>query len=160
MRAAQLLPLYPRAWRARYGEEFLAVVGNDPLTAGQVIDIVSNAIDARLSRDLRANLQGVPSMTPTFKSFCVHDRHARFSKRDALIGAAFIIVVSVAMSGLGIFLNHAGHRTAGETSKNLAATVSVLGAMPFTFMKGQPWKAQAVVIGGLMTLVLLITYLI
>ncbi len=53
MRLTHLLGLYPRAWRDRYGEEFLATVGHDRLHPQQVIDIVSGAIDAWLSADVR-----------------------------------------------------------------------------------------------------------
>ena len=46
MTASQLLPLYPRAWRDRYGEEFLATVGNGALHVQPIVDIVAGAIDA------------------------------------------------------------------------------------------------------------------
>ncbi len=49
----RLLRLYPRAWRERYGEEFLATVGHEALSLQQVIDIVSGVIDAWLSADVR-----------------------------------------------------------------------------------------------------------
>ena len=49
----RLLRLYPRAWRDRYGEEFLATIGQEPLGAQAAIDIVSGAIDAWLSADVR-----------------------------------------------------------------------------------------------------------
>ncbi len=51
--AEGLLRLYPRAWRDRYGEEFLATVGDDALHVQQMIDIVMGAIDAWLSLDVR-----------------------------------------------------------------------------------------------------------
>ena len=54
MTANRLLQLYPRAWRERYGDEFLALVGDRPLGVTQIIDIVSAAIDAHLSSDVRA----------------------------------------------------------------------------------------------------------
>lgn len=44
-----LLRLYPRAWRERYGDELLALVGRGALRPQEVIDIVSGAIDAWLS---------------------------------------------------------------------------------------------------------------
>src|SRR4029450_3771169 len=53
MTAPQLRRLSPRAWQERYGEEFLATVGDGALRFQQVIDIVSGAIDARFSSDGR-----------------------------------------------------------------------------------------------------------
>ena len=57
MKASQLLRLYPRAWRERYGDEFAALAGDAPLGASQIIDIVSGAIDARFSRDVRGSVR-------------------------------------------------------------------------------------------------------
>ncbi|MFN8373855.1 MAG: hypothetical protein U0694_13395 [Anaerolineae bacterium] len=46
---ALLLRLYPRAWRERYEQEFRALLDERGLSAGDVLDIVVGAMDARLS---------------------------------------------------------------------------------------------------------------
>lgn len=47
MRIARWLTrLYPREWRARYGEEFLALLEDRPPTPGDVGDIILGAVDA------------------------------------------------------------------------------------------------------------------
>lgn len=43
-----LIRLYPAAWRARYEDEFLAVLEERPLSPFDAIDIVLGALDARL----------------------------------------------------------------------------------------------------------------
>jgi drug/metabolite transporter (DMT)-like permease len=43
-----LLRLYPATWRARYEDEFLAVLEERPLSPFDVIDIMLGALDARL----------------------------------------------------------------------------------------------------------------
>lgn len=43
-----LLRAYPAGWRRRYGEEFLALLGERHLRASDVTDILSGAMDARL----------------------------------------------------------------------------------------------------------------
>jgi hypothetical protein len=43
-----LLSLYPRAWRRRYGDEFLAVLDQSRLTPSLLIDCLLGALDARL----------------------------------------------------------------------------------------------------------------
>ena len=48
-----LVRLYPAAWRARYEEEFLALLEAWPPTAGDRFDIVRGAIDARLHPQVR-----------------------------------------------------------------------------------------------------------
>jgi hypothetical protein len=44
----RLIGLYPKAWRARYEEEFGALIAAHPPTNREAIDIVLGAIDARL----------------------------------------------------------------------------------------------------------------
>lgn len=41
-----LVRLYPRAWRERYGPEFMALLEEQPLTLRSVLDIVRGALDA------------------------------------------------------------------------------------------------------------------
>lgn len=47
----RLLRLYPRAWRARYEVEFLALLQDRPPTLLHVIDILLGALDAHVSRE-------------------------------------------------------------------------------------------------------------
>jgi hypothetical protein len=48
MNTKWLLWLYPDAWRARYAEEFLALLEAQPAGPGLVVDVVLNAVDAWL----------------------------------------------------------------------------------------------------------------
>ena len=43
-----LIRLYPAGWRARYGDEFEALLEERPLGPFDVADIVMSAIDARI----------------------------------------------------------------------------------------------------------------
>lgn len=45
---SRLVRLYPRAWRDRYEDEFLALLTERPATTGDVIDTVRGALDAHL----------------------------------------------------------------------------------------------------------------
>jgi hypothetical protein len=167
MTADRLLRLYPRAWRARYGDEFLALVGDRPLGLPQLIDIVSGAIDAHLSSDVRATTgserpaaqaPGGAAVIETWKPICFRDRPAVFSKRDALIGAAVVIVGSILFSAFGIGLRRAGFDAPGEGVISAGFPVSVLLSLPFTFVKGQSWKAQSVLVGIPIAIVLILTW--
>jgi len=42
-----LLALYPARWRARYGEEFQALLDEEALTPSLVLDVIRGALDAR-----------------------------------------------------------------------------------------------------------------
>lgn len=48
-----LLRCYPRAWRERYGVEFLAVLEQRPVGLRELLDVVGAALDARLHPQLR-----------------------------------------------------------------------------------------------------------
>jgi hypothetical protein len=50
--ARRVLGLYPRAWRARYAEEVLAVLQQHRVTGWTVLDVLVGAADAHLRRDL------------------------------------------------------------------------------------------------------------
>ena len=45
---SRLVRLYPRAWRARYGDEFAALIAERRPTLADRVDIVRGALDARL----------------------------------------------------------------------------------------------------------------
>jgi hypothetical protein len=162
--AEQLMRLFPRAWRERYGEEFLATVGSDALRLQQVIDIVSGAIDAWLSADVRraataghvaANGQGHTML----KSMMVCERkRLRATTRDSLIGAGVMIGATMMLSLLGISAKRGGWVEMGDVLLTVGYPAALTLSMPFWLMKGQPWKAQAVIVGGMMALLIAISY--
>ncbi len=59
---ARLIALYPHAWRERYEEEFLAVLGARPPTRADRIDIVRGALDANLHPDRRSIVPGIAAL--------------------------------------------------------------------------------------------------
>jgi hypothetical protein len=152
--ARSLLHLFPRPWRERYGEEFLATAGEGPLHAQQVIDIVFGAIDAWLSADVRRaarTYSTAPSQggTMTLKSILACERAAyRATKRDGMIGAALMIAGTVLFTALGMVARRSGWPMIGAMLLNLSFPVPLVLSMPFWAMKGQPWRAQAALVIG------------
>jgi len=150
--AEQLLRLYPPAWRLRYGDEFVAMLGHDPLPARQIVDIVIAAIDAWLSSDVRrsARAGGTVSRrgTMTLHTFLTcGTARGGVTPRDGLMGAGVMLGVTVMFSAIGIVARRSGWPIAGETLKSVSFFFAFLLSMPFWLMKGQPWKAQAAIIG-------------
>ena len=166
--ASSLLRLYPPAWRARYGEEFLATVGDEALGFRQVFDIVMVAIDAWLSsdvrnatRDYRVAPSGVPNGggLPMLKTIMAcGSKTSGVTPRDGLIGAGVMLAVSFLFSGLGIVLHRSGWAVTGEILKGLAFPASFTLSMPWWLMKGSPWKAQAVIVGGTLLILVVLTW--
>ena len=160
MRADRLLRLYPRAWRDRYGEEFLEVVGHDSVTLQQAIDILSGAIDAWLSTEVdratRVTTAGGGSMVRTM--VCRKSEN-RYSTRDSLIAAAVMLVLTSAFALSGIVAKREGWTMASTMLLNLSFVVPFTLSMPFWIMKGQPWKAKAVLIGTTLAFLVVLSFL-
>lgn len=143
-----LLRLYPRAWRDRYGEEFVHVVGPRPLSVQQSVDIMMGAIDAWLSRSVRAGVRGSTAgaanggtkMIQQMKLRCAVAQ-PRYTTRDGLISAGVLLLGSVLLSGAGILFSRQDYPVIGDILKSLAFPVAMTISMPFAILKGQPRKA-------------------
>ena len=164
MRPETLLRLYPRAWRERYGEEFLATVGPEALGPQQVIDMVSGAIDAWLSADVRratapASVARTGGGPMNVKALIACSKQARYTKRDALIGAGIMVAVTLILTALGTIATRRGWPATGETLLSLSFNVALILSTPFWLMKGQPWKAQGVIMGVMVLMLTAFTYL-
>lgn len=165
MTADRLLRFYPRVWRERYGAEFLETVGSDTLSPQQVVDITMGAIDAWLSADVRRSTTqeslgtnaGGQVMLNTLKLACVGNR-SQATVGNGLVAAAILIGAMAALVGTGLAARQLGYPVLGESITSLAFPVSMTLSMPFSFLKGQPWRAQAVVIGGTFLMLLTATY--
>jgi hypothetical protein len=159
--AERLLRLYPRAWRDRYGEEFVAIAADQGgLDYAQTIDVLFAAVDAWLSLDVRqatraasagSNSGGGTSM---LKAMLCDRAKPRVTVVDGLIGAGLMIASTVLFLGLTSAARSAGWTETAEAIAGLSFPVSFVVSMPFWLMKGQPWKAQAAIIGA--TLAILI----
>ena len=113
MTAERLVRLYPPAWRDRYAEEFVAAVGSGPLHVQQIVDIVSGAIDAWLSSDVRRATVAAAGVRKGGRgmdsySFVCSDSKLRYTQRDAWIGAGVLILVVVVFSALDIAARRSG----------------------------------------------------
>jgi hypothetical protein len=164
MRAERLLRLYPRAWRERYGEEFLAVCPRGPLRAQHVIDIFAGAIDAWLSPDVRRATPEPSSSSIKAGATMLHSlrvceaNQVRYTKRDGMIGAAVMLGVTLLLVIVGGAARRAGWPETGEVLVELSFMVAFLISTPFWLMKGQPWKAQAAIVGGALAILATIAY--
>ena len=69
-----------------------------------------------------------------------------------------MILATLVFLAIGIAANRTGFPASGEMLKGLAFPVSLLLSMPFWILKGQPWKAQVVIVGGTVVLLIAISY--
>ena len=94
-------------------------------------------------------------MTPKALMF-PHRKNAGVTPRDGLIGAAVMLGVAFLFRFLSAAAARGGFPQAGEFLKSLVFLGSFVLSMPFWLMKGQPWKAQAVIVGGTLAIMVLI----
>jgi hypothetical protein len=160
MRHEHWLLLYPPTWRARYGQEFLATLEHHSLGIREVIDVLFGALDAWLSSDVRNAT--VSRLTPsegglmTLKSLLAcEQKAASVTPRDALVGAAVMLVGSLVFKIMAR-ASTAAFPTASQVLMDLAFLGPFTLSMPFWLMKGQPWKAQTVIVGGTLAMLVLI----
>jgi NAD-dependent oxidoreductase involved in siderophore biosynthesis len=79
--------------------------------------------------------------------------------RDAMISAGVLIATSFVLITVGVMLRRSGSLDIGEAIVSLSFPVSMLVSMPFGMMKGQPWRAQALVLGVTFALLIAAGYL-
>jgi hypothetical protein len=111
--------------------------------------VLRGAIDAWLSTDVR----GVTG------DQAVNCTAAFVSTRDALIGAAIMLSSTAALALLGIAARANGRTMSGAMLINMGFLAALMFSMPFWLLKGQPWKRQAVIIGGTLAILVVISYL-
>ena len=162
MRARSLLRFFPRGWRARYGEEFLATVGEEPLRARQIVEIAAGAVDAWLSADVRRATRtesdpGGDLMTKKLILSCGNT--ATISRRDAMLGALLMIGGSILFSIAGLAAKRAGHPETAKAILSFAFPASLVLMMPFTYLRGKSWRVQLVLVGLPLLILALIAWL-
>jgi hypothetical protein len=154
MRPARLIRLYPPAWRARYGDEFLALAGDRPATLRQTIDIVAGAIDAWLTADVRrATLAGAASAGGGHmpKSLTCATQPT-ITTRDGLIGAAVMIAATLVLTMLGVWAKTSGWTALGETTLSLSFPAAMAVSLPFWMMPGVPRRAKVLFVGVILAI--------
>lgn len=160
MTAARLLRFYPRAWRERYGDEFLEMVGPGPLQVQQVVDIASGAIDAWLSAEVRgatrAGAHEIKGGRVMMKTMVCNKNETRYTTRDGAMGAAIMLIGTLFLAAMGAAFRRNGLVAAADVVLNSGFLIALTASLPFWLMKRQPRKAQLVIVGGTILLLLAI----
>ena len=116
-----VLTLYPRQWRDRYGEEFLALLESQPVSIGVFVDVLAGAIDARLHGDYPL------AATSTEEATMFRERiedGSGFAAALRLFGAP--IAVLLAYVGLWLSLTALWGETPVTTAFQYAAFAAIL----------------------------------
>src|SRR5689334_880090 len=116
---ALLLRLYPARWRARYGDEFAAVLQERPLGPFDVADVVLGALDAHL------HLRGLGAASEHRKGFAMSLRVGGYA---AIVGGFlwFVALAGNAINNGGdSFSPWLGYSIVGATLLTLVALIGL-----------------------------------
>jgi hypothetical protein len=153
MKLRHLLWLYPPAWRARYGDELLEIVGTRRATPSALIDLIAGAADAwlRPQSSVAARPVQEKSMMATLMKRCAAGPN--LSTRDAGVGAAITVGGTLAITIVYLYLavRYRGNELVHAFGL-LLYPISLTLTMPFTSLRNKSWSFKLVV----MTLLLLI----
>ncbi len=97
--ARALLRLYPRTWRARYGDEFLALIADTGLTWRASIDVVGAASVER-ARVLMALWRGQAEPDATLKTVGPANAREFFHETGALLTLIGLTVLALGLLGI------------------------------------------------------------
>jgi hypothetical protein len=117
MRLRSLLRLYPPQWRQRYEEEVGALVENEPLSVGLVVDLLRGALEAHIHPEL-----GAPSLLGSTGSGQIPLTPPSPANRPARVAMLTVLIVMlVATSAVGYYL---GRSPSCESAFDCAAPAS------------------------------------
>ncbi|MEW5990168.1 MAG: hypothetical protein AB1736_02330 [Chloroflexota bacterium] len=122
---SRLVDLYPRAWRARYGDELEDLAAARPLGLGGTIDLVRGAFDAHRHPELvDPDVVVIAAPRPVSRQRYEDLRVARRLGLGAIAGAVLIIIAPIlALNGPIVFDGDGAYRD------GMAAWPFLLGAM-------------------------------
>lgn len=94
-----MLHLYPRRWRARYGEEVAAMVAGERPSFRLFVDLLAGAVDARLNPQLTPDTtpQGGPPQVTTIQRLCARARRDDKKVNGPLMIGSSLLFVAIAL---------------------------------------------------------------
>jgi hypothetical protein len=146
---ATLLRLYPAPWRARYGDEFAAVLEERPLGPFDVADVLLGAIDAHL------HLRGLGAASQHAKGFAMSLRIGGYAAIGGGILWLLVLAGSAMNSGGDSFSPLLGYALVGATALTL---VALIGLSAFQARRHPVLTWAAVAIPALGAVVGLVAY--
>jgi hypothetical protein len=155
----RLVRLYPRAWRDRYEEEFLALLAERPPTFGDLLDTVRGALDAHLNPQAEVDpspwthrIPGLLALTAGAMWSALFVAFVFW--HDAAWGVAILAPLSLVLmflSLLGDYMSAHGRRIALVLGVvGLCIVVASLPYSLFTVVAGI--SGYLIVLGGMLTL--------
>jgi hypothetical protein len=158
-----LLKLYPPRWRRRYGEELSALVGAQPFSIGNTIDLIAGAIDAWIHPQMTAVVQPAPAAKgeATMIGKMMKLRCAGYgpdvTKADQWKSAAVMVGVTLVLTLAWMWLRVKTHDDPYvESFSIMPFFAGMIVSMRYTYLKARSAAVQAIFIGGTLAMMTLI----
>ena len=152
-RGRWLLALYPRAWRARYGEEMAALLAQEPLSIQLLVDVVAGAVDARIDPSVKAALtrgrgEGEAVMEKTMKLRCAgYGPHVTVQDQRRSVAVTIGATLVLTLAWLLLHLRWGDNPYVGAFAVMPFMAGMMLGT-PFTYLKGRSRASQVACIAA------------
>lgn len=151
-----LLRLYPANWRARYGEEFDAVLAGQHMSFGMLLDVIGGAVDAHLhpqvlpsqsNRNPNPN-QGEDTMTVAMFARCAAGG-PKLSRDERRFASTIAILSALAMASLYLILTKI-YRQAPAVQAVIYASVFFTSSIQvqMSYLRNRSRLAQALILGA------------
>ena len=149
-----LLRLYPAQWRNRYGEEFAAVLAQQPASVGLFLDVLSGAIDAHLHPQIQHSsmkqsdskqIEGDDTMTTQMLQRCMAGG-PKLSAQDQKVASVFMIASALVMATLYIVLAKMYHHAPAVEAVGYSSFPAMWLVYEQTaYLRKRPWYTQVLI---------------
>ena len=151
-----LVRLYPAQWRARYGDEFAAVLAGQRVSVGLLLDVIGGAVDAHLHPQvLQSNSnqfpnpnQGEDTMTIAMFARCAAGG-PKLSREESRFASRLAIVSALAMASLYLVLTKI-FRQAPAVQAVIYASIVFTSSIKFQMarLRDRSRGTQALILGA------------
>jgi hypothetical protein len=151
-----LVRLYPAKWRARYGEEFAAVLTSQRVSLGMLLDVIGGAVDAHLhpqvlpshSNQFPNPNQGEDTMTIAMFQRCAAGG-PKLSPDERRFASTFAILSALVMASLYLVLTKI-FRQAPAVQAVIYASVFFTSSIrvQMAYLRNRSRGTQALILGA------------
>ncbi len=144
-----LVRLYPKPWRARYGDEFAAILEAQRPSVGLLVDVIAGALDARRWPQVKPVREtGVHGMTADLMKRCAAGG-PQISTRDQYFAGGMMIAGALLMGTAYVLLRHRFHATPAVEAVGYSIFPGImLFYTQAAYLRHRPAATQAVFLAG------------
>jgi len=150
-----LLGLYPPRWRRRYGAEFRSLIGSQPFSIGNTVDVIAGAIDAWINPQMNVAVQsaraaeGETTMSERTMKFRCAGYGPAITKADQWKSVALMLSTTLVLTLVWMWLHVRTHGNAYVDSFSIMPMlVGWVLSMRYTHLKSRSGPAQLIFVAG------------